>query len=169
MIEIWKSIKGYEGKYEISNLGRVKSLKYNKIMVSAICGGGYLGVTLYTKEKQKTVHIHKLVATHFIGNPMMYKCVNHKDENKFNNNASNLEWCDYRYNNNYGTFQERRAKKRLKKVNQYDLQGNYIKTFDGIVLATKETGISGKNISSCCTGRRHKAGGYAWKFKESEE
>lgn len=119
MTEIWKPIIGYEGLYEISNLGRVKSLpKYHKtrfsgyikkckILKPRIDSYGYLMVALCKDKKQKNFLIHRLVAKHFIANPNNYDSINHKDECKTNNNVNNLEWCTRYYNNNYGTRNKR--------------------------------------------------------------
>ena len=92
--EKWVDIKGYEGLYKVSNLGRIKSLKYNKnekIMKSSLCGV-YLGLNLYKNKKMKTMYIHRLVALNFIPNPKNKKEVNHIDGIKTNNTVSNLEW-----------------------------------------------------------------------------
>lgn len=111
-MEIWKPIKDYEGLYQVSNLGRVKSLeridslghkRKEKIFKPRKDKYGYLRVSLWKDGKGKMVSIHRLVAIHFIPNPDNLPEVNHKDENKENNTLSNLEWCDRKYNNNYGT------------------------------------------------------------------
>lgn len=119
MTEVWKPIIDYEGLYEISNLGRVKSLpKYHKtrftgymkkcrILKPRIDSYGYLMVTLCKDKKQKNFLVHRLVAKHFIFNPNNYDSINHKDEDKTNNYADNLEWCTKYYNNNYGTRNKR--------------------------------------------------------------
>ena len=107
MNEEWRDIEGYEGLYQVSNLSRVRSLNYNKTgqikELSYAKRRGYLGVTLYKNGKPKTFTVHRLVARMFIPNPNNYPQVNHKDENKINNNVSNLEWCTVLYNNCYGT------------------------------------------------------------------
>ena len=110
MQEIWKDIKGYEGLYQVSNLGNVYSIKNNKLLKLHISHKGYVVVCLYKNNKQHTQQIHRLIAQAFIPNPNNLPCVNHKDENPGNNDFRNLEWCTYKYNNNYGTFAERRRK-----------------------------------------------------------
>lgn len=129
-MEIFKPIKGYEGLYEVSNLGRVKSLpKYHhtrfsgytekeRILKCRIDSYGYQMVTLCKNKKQKNYLIHRLVANTFLENPYNYDSINHKDENKLNNCVENLEFCDRYYNNNYGTRNKRisntlKNKKRL--------------------------------------------------------
>ena len=108
MKEEWKDIKGYEGLYQVSNLGRVKSLGNNKSKKEKILDPkpnmyGYKEVRLSKEGKRKPYKVHRLVAIYFIPNPNNYKEVNHKDEDKTNNHVSNLEWCDRKYNINYGT------------------------------------------------------------------
>ena len=116
MEEIWKDIVGYEGLYQVSNFGRVKSLaKYKngnggskfwrkeRILKPANTGRGYLMVVLIKEKKRTTYILHRLVAQAFIPNPNNLPQINHKDENKTNNVVSNLEWCDNKYNSNYGT------------------------------------------------------------------
>lgn len=120
MKEMWRPIKGYEGLYEISNQGRVKSLtRYcmsfgyrktllkEKIMKPSRSPSGYFQVGLSKNGKRRHFFIHRLVATTFISNPNNYLCINHKDEVKTNNCVNNLEWCTTKYNNNYGTARKR--------------------------------------------------------------
>ena len=99
------------GKYQISNLGRVKSLHYNNTKESKLLHQSiinhYYSVNLWKHEKGKQHRIHRLVATHFIPNPLHLPEINHKDENKLNNRVDNLEWCDHKYNCNYGTRNKR--------------------------------------------------------------
>lgn len=150
MIEIWKDIKDYPN-YQVSNLGNVKNIKTNKMLKPFATGNEYLKVALSNKSNKKQFLIHRLVATAFIPNPNNLPEVNHiKEFEKTNNKVENLEWCDHSYNQNYGTRNERVAEKlrhtmkivRCKKVNQYDLKGNYIKTWNSVVEAQKEIGSS---------------------------
>ncbi len=120
MKEIWKDIKGYEGLYQVSNLGRIKSVdriierrkkgKYFKkgnILKLQKSKQGYYICKLSYQNKKPTRNVHRLVAEAFIPNTDNLPCINHKDENKLNNNIDNLEWCTYEYNNKYGTKIER--------------------------------------------------------------
>ena len=115
-MEEWKSIPGYEGIYEVSNLGRVRSVercdRFNRKIVSKILKpnyvSGYLRVGMYKNKTFKYYLIHRLVAQAFLPNPDNLPQVNHKDEDKSNNRVDNLEWCDRSYNMNYGTVQQRR-------------------------------------------------------------
>ena len=115
MKEVWKDIKGYEGLYQVSNLGRIKSVdriikrkkngdyfQKGRILNLQIAKNGYYICKLSYQNKKPSKNVHKLVAEAFISNPNNYPCINHKDENKLNNNVNNLEWCTCKYNNNYG-------------------------------------------------------------------
>lgn len=171
MNEIWKSVKGYEGLYEVSNLGRVKStFRYKKILKPIVGIQGYLYVSLYDKNKKiKSKRIHKLVAEAFIPNPDNLPYVNHKDEDVTNNNVKNLEWCTAKYNCNYGTRIQRIAEKNNKPILQFDLNGTFIREWKSITQASKELNNSLDNISSCCLGRRKTSKGYIFKFKDDKE
>lgn len=121
-MEEWKDIKGYEGLYQISDNGNVRSLDrivhtVNKYLqkgtiLKTIDNGRYLFVTLRKEGRKEIKYIHRMVAEAFVPNPLSLNEVNHKDENKHNNNASNLEWCTHIYNMNYGTRNERISAKR---------------------------------------------------------
>ena len=113
-MEIYKDIEGYEGLYQISNYGNVKSLNYKKtgkdgLLKPQYDSDGYCQVSLYKHHKGKSFPIHRLVAEHFIDNPDNLYEVNHKDENKLNNCVDNLEWCSHEYNCNYGTRNKRHS------------------------------------------------------------
>ena len=163
--EIWKDVVGYEGLYQVSNLGRVKSLfRYKRILKPIVGVQGYLYVSLYNKKK-KAKRIHQLVAEAFLDNPNNYPCVNHKDENVTNNNVKNLEWCTFKYNCNYGTRLERIAQKNKKPILQYDLQYNFIREWESITQASKQLNIPLDYISSCCLEKRNQTKGYIFKFK----
>lgn len=183
--EIWEPVRDYEGLYEVSNLGRVKSLsKFHctsknhsslgywskeKILKSIVGVQDYLYVNLYKNKKNNFKRIHILVAQAFIKNPNKFPMVNHKDENVMNNVVSNLEWCDNKYNLNYGTAQERKAQKHNKPILQFDLNGNFIKEYESITQASKELNIKLDYISACCLGRRRKTKGYVFKFKNDKQ
>ena len=155
-IEEFRDIPGYEGVYEVSNLGRVR--RNGRILKPTNDRGGYLFVNLCKNGTRKTVKIHRLVAYAFLPNPQNLPQINHIDEDKTNNAVDNLEWCDSKYNVNYS---------QAKPVLQYDLQGNFIREWPGVRKAEEETGINSGHISSCCSGRygSKTAGGYLWKYK----
>lgn len=171
MNEIWKDINGYEGLYQISNLGRVKSVdRYlidgrfinGGIMAIRISNSGYLRVGLRNGKEQKTFLVHRLVAEAFISNPDNLPQVNHKDENKENNCVENLEWCTAKYNNNYGTHVERSTAPQRKTVYQYSIDGQFIKEWPSSIEIQRQLSFSQGNISACCRGERKTAYGYKW-------
>lgn len=170
--EIWKQIDGYPN-YEVSDQGRVRNIKTGNILKPAFIGSGkhYLGVSLCQNGQKKTCRLHRLVAEAFISNPMGLPQINHRNENTTDNRASNLEWCDAKYNANYGTRNERIALSQSKPVEQYDLDGNYIRTWISANEASKQTGIGQGNISNCCNGKPgfKTAGGFIWRFAENLE
>ena len=121
-----RDIKGYEGKYMISDDGQVWSNHKKGFLKPYEWPDGYLCVNLYKNGKPAGFSIHRLVAQAFIPNPNNFPIVNHKDENKYNNNVDNLEWCDYQHNNTYGSRIEKINQKISHKTYQYDLDGNLI-------------------------------------------
>lgn len=179
--EIWRAIKGYEDLYEVSNLGRVKSLsKFHctsknhsslgywskeKILKPIKNYRGALRVILVINGKKSAFYIHRLVAEAFIPNPDNLSQVNHKDENVKNNKVDNLEWCTAQYNSNYGNRNNKILKHIKKPILQYNLDGKFIKEYESITQANKETHIPISSISACCVGQRKKTNGYIFKFK----
>ena len=174
--EIWKDIKGYEGYYQVSNLGRVKSLERTyksgrngcatkttkeKILKFKPAKNGYLYSALCKDGHKQWIHPHRLVAEAFVPNPYAYKYVNHKDECKTNNRADNLEWCTAKYNTNYGTGLSRRRKQLL----QLDLDGNLIREWECASTAEREGGYDNRRISEVCLGKRNHYKGFKWRYK----
>ena len=175
MQEIWKPIKDYEGIYEVSNLGRIKTLSRTingrkmpeKIKKLDKTKQGYLRIELSKNKINKKYSVHRLVAQTFIDNANNYPCINHKDENKMNNNVDNLEWCTHLYNNLYNN----KHKRNCKKIKQLDENYNIINIFESINEASEETNIIRTEISNCLNKRQKTAGGYHWQYykKEGEE
>lgn len=169
-VEEWRDIEDYKGFYQVSNLGRVRSLPVKnktkrlsgKVLVKMSNNSGYELVNL----SRKIFYVHRLVAKAFIENPNDYPCVNHKDENKANNIADNLEWCTHKYNSNYGTRKERIALNESRKIVQYDLSGNKIKEWISATEAARYYGVRRWTISGCCAGRQHTSCGYKWGYAD---
>lgn len=181
MKEVWKDIENFEGLYQISNLGRCRSLDRiiqrvkgksfykGKIIKPTICSNGYLSYILQKSGKRKSYLAHRLVAIHFIDNTYNKKEVNHKDENIQNNEVNNLEWVTPKENSNYGT---RNLKCRecnrdnFKRVHQYTKDNQYIRSFECIEDAAKFIGIKAENISRAARGvnNRKYAKGYIWRL-----
>lgn len=190
MTEDWKWIKGYEGLYQISNLGRVKSFYKDKndgkIRSVKDSKGWYLTLPLVKEGKKETVRIHQLVAEHFIGDIPKGYHVHHKDENKQNNNVDNLEIISPKFHkiltvkehpeyveamNKYNKFI------RPKHIRQYDLEGHFIAEYGSVQIASRITGVCARNISQVADKTpfnskgsiRKQAGGYVWSYVEESE
>ena len=189
MEEIWKDVKGFEGRYQVSNLGRVRSLDWHghkgrmlKMKISKRWGYFCLNLA-HVDGYHKSVSVHRLVAIAFIPNPDNLPEVNHKDENKLNNvvcfnsdgsidtERTNLEWCTGLYNLRYGTRVERMNKlvnePRMRPVNQYDFDGELINTYPSIAEASNAIGVSTRTMSSIC-GKigAHSTHGYIFRYAD---
>ncbi len=164
VFETFVKIEGFDN-YEVSNLGKVRNIKSGRILKPYLNPSGYLRHCLCENNKSKYLFLHKIIAIAFIDNPEEKPCVNHIDENKLNNDLSNLEWCTIRENIIHGTRTKRAAEKCSKKVIQLDLNDNVLNIFESMTQAEQETGTSAGNISRCCNGKAKIAGGYKWRKK----
>ena len=161
-MEEWKDIKGYKGLYKISNTGKVKSVTTDRIKKLQINNSGYLYTVLWKNGEQRIKLIHRLVAESFIENSDNLPMVNHKDENKKNNNVDNLEWCTHKYNCNYGNRNKRVATKLgIPVLAQKDNSYMY---FNSIREASRYLKTDASHIIGCCKGKRKTSGGYKWKY-----
>ena len=158
-----KPIKGFEGLYEVDDLGNVYSVRRNKIMSPVIINSGYYTVKLSKNKILTRYLIHRLVAQAFLDNPDNLPCVNHKDEDKTNNSVDNLEWCTYQYNNSYNDKGKRISATKSIPVYQFDLTGNLIKEWKSMKEAGKSLGIDEANISAACSGKLKTYKGFIWK------
>lgn len=174
MEEIWKDIEGYEGLYQVSSTGKVKSFKGKNgakdkegHILKANISRGYPYVGLCKgDEGKKTFLVHRLVAAAFVSNPHGYNEVNHKDENKMNSNAENLEWCTRDYNMAYGTARIRQGITYGNPVDQYTLDGIKIATYSSAETAGKINNLDPSSIHKCCKQKRKYAGGYQWRYSK---
>ena len=162
--EIWKDIKGYEGLYQVSNLGRVKRVTTNRILKSSKHVSGYLMVNLCKNSVTSHQRIHRLVAQAFIPNPENKPDVNHIDEDKTNNMVSNLEWSTKKENCNHGTRTER-----ISKINSIPIIATNLKTGDsrefyGINECARQLELQASNICNVLKGRRKQTGGYVFEY-----
>lgn len=194
MEEIWKDIAGYEGLYQVSNLGNVKSLNYcgrgyERILVPKINNCGRLWVELRKNRKSKYMLVHRMVALAFIENPNNYPQINHIDENPKNNCVGNLEWCTAEYNNRYsrerhpenykrrlgdhrprGKYNITKPREKNKpyrhtcRVDQLSKTGNLIKTWDSIISVCNANKWNETSLLGCCNGKRKTAYGYIWRY-----
>ena len=164
VFETFVEIEGFE-KYEVSNLGKVRNIKSGRILKPYLNHNGYLKHHLYKHNKLKELFLHRIIAIAFIDNHEEKPCVNHIDENKLNNDLSNLEWCTERENAIHGTRIKRIAEKNFKKVIQLDLNDNVLNEFESMKQAEQETGVFATSISACCNGKVKSAGGFKWRKK----
>lgn len=186
--EVWKPIKGYEGLYEVSNMGRVKSFfsgrwKKVKIMTPNPNREGYIRVKLTKNKTTSQKFVHRLVYESFhgyipkyvlygIGNGHKTLVINHKDENPANNKLDNLEIVSTTQNINYGTAMERRRKSQTnkrnsKKVYQYTADGKLVKVWPS-TMECNRNGFDFRNVAACCAGTRKHCNGFLWSYEPIE-
>lgn len=179
--EVWKDIVGYEGSYQVSNIGRVKSLDYHRTgeeNILKLCKNtaGYLKVELWKNNKRKSFKVHRLVATAFIDNPEKKPQIDHINTIKTDNRVDNLRWCTAKENsdnpisrkrfldNVYKVVKFGKDHFRSKAVYQYSLDNKLIRKWDCITDVQRELGISTGHIPECCSGKRKTCGGFIWKY-----
>lgn len=180
VIEYWKPVVGYEGLYEVSSRGRVRSVdkvvsnsrgtfvRKGIILKQNRAGKKrqYLTVALYKNGQLTRFLVHRIVAIAFIPNPLNLPCVNHKNEIGTDNFVENLEWCDQKYNINYGTLLDRRAKQYSKPINQYTTTGVFVKQWCSLIDIQRTLGYSAGYISEACRGqaRSKHPYGFVWRY-----
>lgn len=173
-LEGFVDIHGYEGLYKVNTRGDVLSVRSGKLLKAGKNKQGYMNVVLSKNGESKVHKVHRLVARTFIPNPNNYPFINHKDEDKANNCAENLEWCTAKYNLNYGTAIKRRSEaikaspiKQRKAVVQLSLSGKFIKEYRSTKEASEETGIDRRQISCAINHIGKQAQGYLWVLKDN--
>ena len=185
MEEIWKDIEGYEGIYQVSNLGRVRSLEQvrtkphprntsmtmtyitkGKVLKQRKHPAGYWTVMLYKDKVAETRTVHRLVAEAFIPNPNNLPEVNHIDENKENSRVDNLEWVTKSGNMRHGTCGERMGRKHWKAIVQMTIDGKFVKRWDCAKHASEELGLHHSAIISVCRGKANSHGGFRWRYAD---
>ncbi len=179
-MEIWRDIEGYAGLYQVSNLGRVKSLgnsktRKEKILKPQTTRYGYLQVQLWKNGKAKFHTVHRLVALAFIPNPDNKPQINHKSEIRTQNTVwvnedgtidpekSNLEWTSVKENINWGSRNERVRQKKSKPVKQLTLGGVFVAIWSS-TIETGKNGFSQSSVWQCCQGKRKTHKGYKWQW-----
>lgn len=178
--EIWKPVNGYEGLYEVSNSGKVRSLRFRNIEGRAgilreiTLPSGYKYVNLHKDGVAKHHYLHRLVATAFIPNPNGLPEVNHRNENPGDNTLNNLEWCSSQYNKNYGNRAIKMAETKKDRFTGENAvrRSPVVCEETGVIYPTmrkaaQAVGVTYTKISLCCTGKRKTAGGYHWKYAKT--
>ena len=174
-MEVWKDIDGYEGLYQVSNTGKVRSLRYrNRDEVRELFlkpdNRGYLQVELHNNGKKRMFTVHKLVATHFVRGYKKGYVVNHINENKMDNRAENLEWCSLSCNLEYSRnlHPERTSKgvprRCVKEIIQFTLDGVVVRKWASAIDIKSTFGFNEWSIKECCKGKRKTAYGYRWQY-----
>jgi hypothetical protein len=195
MEEVWKDIEGFEGLYEISSLGRIRTIPHNvdhgkrtrvvskRILKIGVKSNGYQHIKIYKDTKQYTYYIHRLVAMAFLSNPNGWSDVNHKNGIKSDNRVENLEWCSRSANqlhssrvlkNKIGCYGKGHLSPHSIPIIQYTLNNEYIKEWASATEVQRELGIKESNIRKCLytlyhnplTKRQYTAGGFKWRYKE---
>ena len=171
MKEEWRDIQGYEGLYQVSNMGRVKSLNYRNTGKEGILKRygdchGYPIVGLYKDGKSKCYLVHRLVATAFCENPEGYTEVNHINEDKADCRAENLEWCSRSYNLSYNGRAKKVAEKKSKPVIAIHKINGLSLEFPSAREAERQLGIAQNHICACCKGRLKSIGGFYWYYAD---
>lgn len=178
-IEVWKDIDGYDGKYQVSNLGKIRSIRAREknrtiILKPMVQKNGYLYVALWKDNKKKNKLIHRLVALAFVENPNDYPEINHKDENKENNMMDNLEWCEHKTNINYGTCKQKISESKInhprhsKITYQYTKDGKLVQVWPSAAEIERQLGYCAHVIGACRSRKIKSAYGYVWKEKMEE-
>lgn len=173
--------------YLIETDGRIFSTIRNKWLKASIGNNGYYGIELRNEKGHKRMPVHRLVALTYIPNPNNYPQVNHKDENKLNNNVDNLEWCTSYYNMTYGTLTERRVahtdyskpcyrenaikngKTVCRPVERYTKSGEYIDSFESATDAKRKLKLKSTHITECCKFQRKSSNGYVWRYERRND
>jgi len=180
-VEVWKDIEGFEGRYEVSSLSRVRSVVRKvrfthlgkdythtmggNIISQSIGSTGYYRVRLFLNHTEsKTLFVHRLVAEAFIPNPDNLPEVNHKDECKTNNLPSNLEWCDKKYNINYGTGKYKSADSRSRKVEQLTIDGQHVAFYPSIRAAARAINVNFAHVQKAVHEHHRVSHGYRWRL-----
>ena len=176
--EVWRPVKGFEGVYEVSSLGRVKSLarvihrgssdySTRDRILTASLKNGYPFVSLTNGRRTRPEYVHRLVAEAFIPNTLGFPCVNHKDETRTNNSVENLEWCTREYNLKFGTARKRQSetlRNKSRRVTARDKSGRLVSIFRSPTDASESTGIDRSSIDKALHGHRPSAGGLVWSY-----
>lgn len=165
--EEWRDIVGYEGRYQVSNMGRVRNARNGYVLKPNLINSGYLVVSLGSRGRKL---IHRIVGEAFLDNPDGLPCMNHRDYDKLNNNADNLEYCSYSYNNSYGRHKELQSESHIKRLEHNKRCRKVIclesgKVFFSVRDVERQLGINHSGISRACR-LEGTCGGYHWRYAD---
>lgn len=174
-MEEWKDIEGYEGLYQVSSFGRIKSLNYNNTkqekILQLLNNKGYNSICLSKHNIRKTYKVHRLVAEAFIPNSDNKPCIDHINTDKTDNRVENLRWCTHTENmNNPFTKEKYNGSNHhlSKSVLQFSINGDFIRKWDCVMDIKRELNYNNSNIGSCCIGRKKSSNGFKWKYYDFE-
>ena len=177
-VEVWRPVKGFEGRYEVSDQGRVRSVSRwvktafsdrwseGRVLKQQTLPNGYKSIQLLKDKKYHLTMVHRIVAEAFVPNPYNLPCVNHKDECKTNNSAINLEWCDKKYNTNYGTGKYRKTEGYRRPIEQLTLEGSHVAFYTSVYDAERKSSgkFSNANLARAAKTETRTAYGYRWRY-----
>ena len=173
-MEIWKPVKGYEGFYEVSSYGNVRSLSWSRTGIAKNMylkkhNRGYLQVELANRDSKKMFLVHRLVAEAFIPNPNGLPLINHINEDKCDNRVENLEWCTQsinmrKYADNHWVGRKRQPYKHTRPIRQMFKNGETVKEWDCVNDIKHKLGYRDSHITDCCNGIRKSAYGFIWQY-----
>lgn len=164
MEEIWIDIEGFEGLYQVSNLGRVKRVTTGRILKGGKDKDGYLQVTLCKNSTKSTKKIHRLVAQTFVSNSENKPEINHIDEDKANNRVNNLEWSTRKENNNHGTHNERSSRTQSIPIIATNIKTGESQEFYGTNECARQLGLQASHITEVLKCKIRQTGGYTFKY-----
>ena len=165
----WRDVPGYEGIYRVSKSGEVVRVSKNRALTPKIERNGYVRVRLSKGGVAESVLLHRIVASAWVENPGGHPTVNHIDEDKTNNHADNLEWCDMSYQNSYGNGAIARDRAKERPVSQWDKDGSFIRNWKSVKSAATALGLSESSIACVCDGKRRYKSTGGWVFKRENE